>query len=331
MATTITRRTALLSALAASAAFIGAGGPAHAEPSWPFRHIKLIVGGAAGSVPDALGRLAADALSDKLRQPVVIDDRPGSGGILAMERLVASAPDGYTIGLGTVSQAVFNSYLYTDLRYDPQRDVVPICKLVTSSFVLVANPALGVDGLDKAVQLSQSDPNGLLIGIPANGSPPHIAAALLLQETGLRGRFVPFRSGPDALSGAIRGDVHLLIDGPTLIAPQVKDGRLTALVATGAKRQTVLPEVPTLSELGYKRAECESWMGLFAPVGTPPEIVARLNRECAAILDSEAYVRKLQALSFVPQSGTSEEFRAFIAAEHQRWSSFLLTAGLKLK
>ena len=156
-----------------------------------------------------------------------------------------------------MSQAVFNPYLFATLPYDPRRDLVPIAKLVATSFVLAANPSLGVDSLAQIVALSQREPDRLLIGVPANGSPPHIAAILLLQKTGLKARFVPFRSGPDALSSAIRGDIHLLVDGPTLIAPQVKDRKLKALAVTGHERQDALADVPTLAEAGFKDAECE--------------------------------------------------------------------------
>jgi tripartite-type tricarboxylate transporter receptor subunit TctC len=326
----ITRRHALLKVFGASASLACLGQLVKAETSWPSAPIKIIVGGAAGSVPDSLARLAADALSKKLGQPVIIENRPGAGGILAMERLAASAPDGYTIGLGTVSQAVFNSYLYSKLPYNPRRDIVPVSKLVTSSFVLAANPALNLNNLADAIALSQKIPKKLLIGIPANGSPPHVAAILLLQKTRLQATFVPFRSGPDALTAAIRGDVQLLIDGPTLIAPQVNDRRLKALAVTGHTRQDALPGIPTLAELGFKNAECESWMGLFAPRGTSPEIIARLNHESRAILDNSEYVGRLKALSFVPQSGSTDEFSAFIGQEHRRWSGALRSAGLKL-
>lgn len=324
----LTRRTALLGSMAACASM--AVSSLHAlGATWPARTIKVVVGGAAGSVPDTLMRITADALSARLSQPVIIENRPGAGGIAAMLAVIESAPDGYTLGLATILQAVFNSYLFSKLAYDPRRDLVPIAKLATSSSVLVANPALEANTLADVIALSQREPGRLLLGIPANGSPPHIAAILLLQKSGLKATFVPFRSGPDALTAAMRGDVQLLIDGPTLLAQQVAERKLKALVVTGPHRHETLPDVPTLVEVGFKDAASESWMGLVAPQGTPQEAVARLDRETRAIVHSEDFVRRLKTLSFVPQFAPADEFAALIGREHERWSGVLRTAGLK--
>lgn len=189
--------------------------------TWPSTYLKLLVGGAAGSVPDSLARLAADALSKKLGQAIIVENRAGAGGIIAMQGVAGSPPDGYTIGLATISQLVFSSYLFSKLPYDPTRDLKPISTLAWSSSVLVAHPSLSASTLPEVVALSQKEPGKLLLGIPANGSPPHIAALLLIRETGLSVTMVPFKTGPDALTAAMRGDVQLLIDGPTLLASQV--------------------------------------------------------------------------------------------------------------
>lgn len=325
----MTRRQALFGTVALSAGTFVSLHSAYAG-DWPARTIKIVVGGGAGSVPDTLARISADALSAKLGQPVIIENRPGAGGILAMQTLVKNVPDGYTIGLGTVSQVVFNSYLFSRLPYDPRHDIMPIAKLVASSFVLAAHPSVMPNDLAGIAALSQREPGKLLIGIPANGSPPHIAAILLLQEAQLKATFVPFRSGPDALAALMRGDIQLLVDGPTLLAPYIVGRKLKAIVVTGQHRQPTLADVPTVAEAGHKSAECESWMGLFAPQGTSPEIIARLSLATHDILNNNLITNKLRTLDFVPQYAAPEDFAVFIGREHQRWAGVLRASGVKL-
>jgi tripartite-type tricarboxylate transporter receptor subunit TctC len=329
MQTKLTRRTALFGSLAASAATLC--GPALADAAaWPVRTIKVIVGGAAGSVPDSLARLAAQAISRQLGQAVIIENRPGAGGIVAIQSLIGSAPDGYTLAVATISQAVFNSYLYGKLSYDPRRDFLEVSTLAASAAVLVANVSVQANTLSDLIAQSRAAPGTMLIGVPANGSPPHIAALLLLRETGLSANFIPFRSGPDALQAALRGDIQLLVDGPTLLAPQIAAGKLKAIVVTGSHRAGTLPGTPTVAEAGFERASSESWMGLVAPRETPAQVVQMLSRACQAILAEPGYRDTLERISMRPTASTPEEFAALVAHEHERWSPILRAAGLKL-
>ena len=325
----ISRRDALLGALAAAMAD-GLLSKATAAQDWPNTYVKLLVGGAPGSVPDSLARLAADALSARLGQSFVVENRAGAGGIVAMQGVATAAPDGYTIGLATISQLVFNEYLFAKLPYDPARDLKPISTLATSASVLAAHPSLQVSGLPDLVALSKRDPGKLLLGIPANGSPPHIAALLLLKKTGLSASVVPFKTGPDSLAAALRGDIQLLIDGPALLAPQIDSKALSAIVATGHERFGSLSAVQTIAEAGFPDATAKSWLGIVAPAGLPDAVTDKLSKECAALLGNETYVQKLKQLSFVPKSTTPSEFKDLIASEHARWSPVLQTAGLKL-
>jgi len=301
-----------------------------AAPDWPARTIKVVVGGSAGSVPDTLARLAAAALAETLGQSIIIENRPGAAGIVAMHAIVSSAPDGYTLGLATISQAVFNSYLYRKLSYDPRRDLLPVSTLATSASVLVAHPGVQANSLAELVALSKQEPSKLLIGIPASGSPPHIAALLLLRETGLSASFVPFRSGPDAVQGALRGDIQLLVDGPTLLAPQVAEGRLKAFVFMGHERTAILRDVPTIAEAGFGSATAESWLGLVAPRDTPTAIVEALSRATRTITAKSEYRDALERISMRPTASTPEAFATLIAQEHQHWSPLLSAANLKL-
>lgn len=296
---------------------------------WPTRNIRLIVPAAAGSVPDALARVVGEALAKRLGQPIAVDNRPGAGGIVAMQDLVRSAPDGYTLGLGTISQAVFNSYIFPNLAYDARRDLQPLARLVTSSFILASHPAVAAASLPELINLSKRESGKLLLGVPASGAPPHVAAVLMMQQTGLSATVVPFRGGPAALTAAIRGDVHLIIDGPTILAPQVRDRALRPIVGTAARRTDALPETPTLAEAGFKGAECESWMGLFAPRGLPAEISSVLAREIQAVMDDATTSSRLHALGLTPALLASAAFSDLIEADHRRWSPVLQQAALK--
>jgi len=297
---------------------------------WPGRIIKIIVGGAPGSVPDSLARLAADALSKELGRRVIIENKPGAGGIVAIQSLVSSTPDGYTLALATISQTVYNSYLYSKLSYDPRRDLAAISTLAATASVVVASPAVRSTTLKELVAESQAQRDPFMIGIPANGSPPHIAAVLLMRETGLKASFIPFRSGPDALQALLRGDIQLLVDGPTLLAPHVAEGKIKAVVALAGRRESALPDVPTVAEAGFPGATSESWMGLVAPRETPGDVVHALAKATATILANTEYRDALERISVRPTASSPEAFAALLEREHERWSPILRTAGIKL-
>ena len=325
----VTRRGFLLGTAMLSVGAVFASHQAIAD-SYPARPIRLLVGGAAGSIPDVIARLLGDRLSTALQQPVVIENRPGAGGIIAMQGLVGSPPDGYTIALATMSQAVFNSYLFSKLSYDPLRDLEPVSPVVTGAMAIVAHPAFPANTFREFVSFAKAQPGKVLFGHPSNGGPPHLVAELVMRAAGIEVTFVPFRSGPDAVTGVLRGDVQIAIDGPLIFTPHVKERALKVLAVTGRSREEELPDVPTVAEAGFPGAQGEPWIGLVAPAHTPREIVMRLNHEIAAILATRELRERLQALSFSPVTATPEEFQALIRDEHARWGPVIREAGLKL-
>ena len=327
MQSIISRRAAIAGALSSGVAMTFAA--TSFAQGWPTRTIRLIVPAAAGSVPDALARVVGEALAKRLGQPIVVDNRPGAGGIVAMQDLARSAPDGYTLGLGTISQAVFNSYIFPNLTYDARRDLLPLARLVTSSFILASHPSVAAASLSEFIELSKRESGKLMLGVPASGAPPHVAAVLLMQQTGLSATVVPFRGGPAALTAAIRGDVQLIIDGPTIVAPQVRDRALRPIVGTAARRTDALPETPTLAEAGFKGAECESWMGLFAPRSLPADVSSVITQEIQAVMDDPMTSSRLNALGLTPALLATAAFSDLIEAEHRRWSPVLQLAALK--
>ena len=298
--------------------------------AYPSRAITLLVGGAPGSVPDVMARPIAERLASALGQPVVVENKPGAAGGLAMSALVRSPPDGHTLALATMSQAVFNSYLFAKLPYDPLRDLEPVSPLVTGAMVLAAHPSFPARSIAEFVALAKAQPGKLFMAIPQMGSPPHIVALLFSRAAGIEVTLVPHKSGSEAVNAVVSGEIPLLMDAPTIISSQVQSGRLRALAVTGRYREPALPETPTLSEAGFD-VQGEAWIGLVAPSGTPADIVQRLNRELSGIL-AAAEMRALMArLSFRTLRSSPEEFRKLISAEHAKWGGVIRDAGLKLE
>jgi tripartite-type tricarboxylate transporter receptor subunit TctC len=306
-----------------------ASGLAAAQP-YPNHPVRLLVGGAAGSVPDIMARPVAERLSAVLGQPVIVDNRPGAAGSIAMDVLIHSAPDGYTLALATMSQAVFNSYLFTKLPYDPLRDLEPVSPLVTGAMAIAAHPSFPANTIQELIPLARSQPGRLFMAMPQTGSPPHVIALLLSRAAAIELTLVPHKAGSEALNAVLSNQIPLLIDAPTILSPYVADGRLKALAVTGSEREPALPGVATASESGLENLHGEAWIGLVGPAGMPKDIVQRINRELALILAAPDMQAQLARLSFRRLTSTPEEFRALIKADHATWGSVIRDAGLKL-
>lgn len=298
--------------------------------SWPARPVRLVTGGAPGSVPDILARSVGQQLGTQLGQQVVVDNRPGAGGITAMQAVVSAAPDGYTIGLATISQAVFNPYLFRDLPYAPLTDLQPVAKIVEGAMVIAVNPGLKADTLAGLIALMRAKPGGLFIGTPALGTPPHLIALMLTRAAGVEATIVPFTTGPEALQAVANGDVQVFVDGPALVAPHVKAGRLRALAVTGRTRTPELPDVPTVGEAGLPQAQAETWFGIVAPAATPAPVVQTLNHEAGQLFTHQEFRQRIERMGFTPSTSSVEAFATALRTDHQHWGSFIRETGLRL-
>lgn len=298
--------------------------------SYPDRPVHVIVGGAAGSVPDALARPVAERLSTTLGQPVIVENRPGAAGIIGMEALTRSRADGYTLAVATMSQAVFNAYLFAKLPYDPQRDLQPVAPIATGAMVVAAHPSFPARSFADLVALAKREPGRLFMAMPQNGSPPHVVALLLQRAAGIDVAMVPHKSGADAVSAVLANEIPLIIEAPTLVAPHVKSGRLKALVVTGTDPEPELPDVPTMTQSGFPGVRGEAWIGIVAPKGTPGAIVERLNREIAAVVAMPDMQAMLRNLSFRPLQASPQAFAKMIDDDHATWSTVIRAAGLRL-
>lgn len=303
--------------------------PAVAE-NYPQRPIKLIVGGGPGSVPDTVTRPIAERLGTALGQPVVVENRPGAAGSLAIETMLRAPGDGYTLALATMSQAVFNTYLFSRLRYDPLRDLAPVAPLVTGAMALAAHPSFSARSFEQFIALAKAQPGKIFVAIPQSGSPPHVVALLLNRAAGISVTMVPHKSGTEAMALLLSGGAPLIIDAPTLISPHVRSGKLVPLVVTGRARESALPGVPTAAESGFPGVEGEAWIGIVARTGTPAAIVEKLNGEIAAVLLAPEVQELMMRLSFRTMRATPEEFGTLIREEHAKWGAIIREAGLKL-
>jgi tripartite-type tricarboxylate transporter receptor subunit TctC len=303
--------------------------PAFAQ-NYPDRPIRWLVGGAAGSVPDTLARFLAEELSRALGQPVIVDNRPGAAGSIAMSALVAAKPDGYTIALATMSQAVFNSFLFAKLPYDPLTDLAPVAALATGAMTLACHPSLSAPTLGTLVSTTRGRAVPVSLGTTQIGSPPHVFAHLLLRATGMEVTIVPYKSGVEGLAALVRGEVQLLVDAPTIVVPQVRAGTIRAIVVTGRLRDPELPGVPTVAEAGYPSAESEAWIGLVTPANTPAAIIVRLNGIIQTILNRADVQQKLRTLSFEPMPLSAEAFGELIRRDHERWRPVIKEAAISL-
>lgn len=298
--------------------------------AYPSRPVALLVGGAPGSPPDVMARPVAQRLAESLGKAVVVENRPGAAGSLAIAALLNSAPDGHTLALATMSQAVFNKYLFAKLAYDPIRDLEPVAPLVTGAMALAAHPTFGARSLVDLVALAKRQPGQLFMAMPQAGSPPHIVALLLERATGIDMTLVPHRSAADATNAVLAGEIPLLFDAPTAIAPLVQAGRLRALAVTGRQREPLLPDTFTARESGFDVLG-EAWIGLVAPRRTPADIVQRLNRELTMIMSSTEMGSAMAKLSFRPMSSSPEDFAALIRQEHAKWGAVIREANLHLE
>ena len=298
--------------------------------SYPVRPVRLLVSFPPGGAADIVARMLGQPLAARLGQPVVVENRPGSNGNLAGELAAHAAPDGYTLLLGPSGLFGINPHLYARLPIDPLADLLPVASLVSNELILAANPSLpAVDDLRAFIALARGSTPPLFYASIGNGSEHHLAMELLKQQAGVELVHVPYRGGGPAAIGVMAGDVAAMFGGGS-VAPLVQSGKLKGLAVSGLKRSPLLPDLPAIAEL-YPGYEVTIWQGLFAPVGTPEPIVARLRAEVNAILAQPDFAERLAAAgSGGPYVTTPAEFVARIRSDHARYGKLIKDIGIKL-
>jgi tripartite-type tricarboxylate transporter receptor subunit TctC len=300
-------------------------------PDYPNRPVRIIVPQAAGGGVDVVARAIAQKLAESWGQQVIVDNRPGANGIIGIEAVAKSKPDGYTIAAPFTSVLTINPFVYKSLPYDAFRDFAPIMQSVNNIIVLVVNPYLPVRSVKELVALGKSRPGDLIYGSFGVGNLTHLAAELLRLETGLKMVHVPYKGETPAVSDLIAGQYVLLFATSAGVNAHIKAGRLRLLATGGERRATAYPDTPTMGQAGYPNASVTGWSGLVAPAGTPPEIVRKFQRDAARHVRSPELGERLTALGAEPVGSTPEEFSAFIKSEADKWSRVIRDASITLQ
>ena len=320
------RRRALLKA-GTAAVLLGAAG-ARAQAAFPSKAIRVVVPFAPGGAVDTVARVLGQQLSTQLGQPVVVDNRPGGSANIGAEIVARSAPDGYTLLLGSNGLAT-NGTLFPKLAFDAQRDFATVVRVGYAPLVLVVPPAFPAKSLKELVAMAKAQPGKLTYGSAGNGSSGHLAGEQLKIAAGIDALHVPYKGGAPAIADLLGERLSFMPINPVEVLPHLKAGRLRVLAVGSARRVPLLPDVPTFIEEGYANYQATVWWGLVAPAGTPREIVAKLNAESVRALGEPAVKGKLSELGAVIEPGTPEQFAEFLTADIARWSSVIRTAGIR--
>jgi tripartite-type tricarboxylate transporter receptor subunit TctC len=300
-----------------------------AQAHYPSRPIRMLVPNPPGGATDTLARVFAPKLGEALGQPVVVENRPGSNGNLAMEATARAAPDGHTLLLCADAQIVIGPHLYAKMPLDTLKDLEPVASLVTTQMVLSVSPTLPVRDFREFVEYARRATPPLAYASIGNGSQHHLAMELLKQHVGIDLTHVPYRGGGPAAIALVAGEVSAMFGGGSLV-PTVQSGKVRGLASTGIVRNPATPELPTIGEL-YPGYEALIWHGLFVPAGTPQPIIDRLRTEIAAVLAQPEFREKLANTgSGEPYVVTPEEFSARMRSDHEKYGKLIRSIGVKL-
>ena len=308
---------------------------AWAQSGWPNKPVRIIVPFAAAGTTDILARALAPELGKAFGQTFVIDNKPGAGGNIGADMIAKSAPDGYNLLMGTVGTHAINASLYPKMPFDPVHDFIPITLVAGVPNILVINPAKAeankINTVADLIRYAKANPGKLNMASSGNGTSIHLAGELFKSMTGTYMVHFPYRGSGPALLDLIGGTMDVMFDNLPSALPHVKSGKLKALAVTSATRSAALPDLPTIAEAGpIKGFDASSWFGLFAPAGTPMDIVNRIQQETAKSFQSAAFKERLLSQGAIPGGQTPAEFTKFIAAETAKWAKVVKDSGAKV-
>ena len=316
----------LVSLALALALAVAVPAAAQAQTAWPVKPIKILVGYAAGGSTDVTARIIAQALSERLGQPVIIENRPGAAGNIAAEAAAKADPDGYTMNMSTSSTFATNPSLYKTLPFNVQTDFAPVALTAFIPNLLVVNPSVPANNVAELIAYLKANPDKVNFGSSGNGSSQHISAELFNALAGVKMAHISYRGGAPAVTDLLSGQIQVVFAPLVEVLQHVRAGKLRALGITTAKRSPLLPEVPTIAESlpGY---EVRLWNGLLAPAKTPPDIIDRINRATIDALRSDEVKAKLAEQGSEPVGNSPAEFRDFIDAELIKWKRLVEISG----
>ena len=293
---------------------------------FPNKPVRMVVTFPAGGAPDILSRLFADKA--QLGQPVVVDNVPGAGGNIGADRVAKAAPDGHTLVMGTVGTHSINGALYTKMPYDMVKDFTPVAHVASAPNLLVVNNDLPVKTVAELITYLKANPNKLSFGSPGIGSSVHVSGELFKSLTGTTMQHVPYKGRQFAIPDLVGGQIQLMFDNMPSALPMAKEGKIRAVAQTTAKRSAAAPDVPTVAETvpGF---EATTWFAVFAPAGTPKDVVAKINAEMQRVFKLPDVVEKMKALGLEPWISTPEELAKYQATEMVKWAKVVKDSGAK--
>jgi len=316
--------------LVAAFAMLWLASAAAQQQAYPTKNIRFIVPFPPGGSSDLIARAMAPVLSDRLRQPVIVENRPGAGGNIGMEMVAKSAPDGYTMGLGAAGALSANVSLYPNLPYNPLKDFAPVSNVAFVPFLIIAHPSVPANTLEELIVLARSKPGELLIGYGGNGTAMHLSGELFKLMAKVQMVNVPYKGSGPAAQDTMGGQLPLAVVDVASALAQVKAGRLKAIAVTSAKRISAAPQVPTVAEGGLPGYDATGWFGVVMPAGTPAAIVGRMNSELVAALKRPDIRDRVIAAGAEPSPSTPAEFGALIRAEIDKWAEVVKLSGARI-
>jgi tripartite-type tricarboxylate transporter receptor subunit TctC len=314
-----------LSRFLAIAALALAATAAHAQ-GYPNKPVRIIVAFTAGGTSDVMARTLAQRLSERYKQPFVVENRPGAGGNIGTEYVVRAPADGYTLIVNSVGPMAVNPTLYKNLPYDPLTDLIPIAQISDVPNVLVVHPSTGVKDVKGLLAYARANPGQLNYASTGVGTSSHLSSFMLAARGGFDATHIPYK-GAEALKDLLTGRIQFMFATIPSVIAHIKAGNLTPIAVSSVKRSRSMPEVPTVAESGFPGFEAGSWFGFFAPVGIAPAIVAELNRAVNEIIADPAIEAKMVQEGADPVGGTPDQFRAFIRREYEKWRDVIRESG----
>ena len=303
--------------------------PARAETAYPERPVRIIVPIGPGGSYDLVGRFLADVLSKCMGQSFFVENKPGAGTVVGTQIAAQSEPDGYTLMIGGLSNMAFNSALYSKLGYDPLRDFVPVAVVYRFGYVMVGRRDLPQTKLQDIVAAAKASPGSITVATAGVGTGQQLVAAAFMKAAGVKLLEVPFKGSPAAFTELLAGRIDLFFDSIAAGLPYVQSGQAKGIAVLSSRRSPLAPDVPTMSEAGVPGLDVDSWLGIFAPAKTPPDVVARLRREIRAALPDlrERFEKSGGDAWDLPD----DRLDAFIASEYQNWTKLIREAGIRLE
>lgn len=302
--------------------------PSHAQ-AFPTKTIRIIVPFPPGGTPDTLSRVLANRASQLFKQQIVVENRPGAGGNVAMELAARAAPDGHTLIMGTIGTCAMNPHLYESIGFDMERDFAPVMLVGSISNLLAVHPSVPANTVKELVALAKAKPGDLTYGSSGFGSSLHLSMEILKTAAGIDVRHVPYKGSALAVTALVGGEVNMMFDNIPSILTNAQAGKVRPLAVTGPKRSRLFPNVPTMQEAGYGAVVVAPWFGLLAPARTPPAVVEKLNAVFNEAMRDDTVRKRFAEIDLDPGNGSAADFGRLIRAESDKWGKLIREKNIK--